>query len=747
MGWKLLTGDLFSPSSTAPIGDGGFAFFAASAKDIAETITHRRERRIQTRATTITAPRTEHVTTRPAPLLSTSQKKRLQKRQSLPTGSSTETDDTDDLRGGARPGDGTDNLRGGARPGNSGETVKKRGSHLYRRCEHTCRVIPMSHRIEKSKSQLHIQLSDPKISTDRSITPEDTLFVTNRDLASTQEKFREWKKQREDGACPETLLNGDQGRRRERSSTISSPERPQGSCMSSPSSVGPETLLGGRQRRRQWARGRSSTITSPEIEGRCMSSASSVDGEYVTICRMSFGGEDDSESVSSETSSGRMKGIERQNEIDVSSPMGESEQRGFICIRPRTNAFSETENDLLPPVSGQLSPPLPPSPAPRRQAMICKQQSLVGTQGDKGRVWQCNEDTCMLAPRPPNLATIPQKSGSDPQLSTRLSSELTDSHEYLKILPTKPKPIKKPIKKPKPLPRAHKQLPESLPLYENTFNMTPPTPTSPEKPCKPRAPTPPDLNQLDVKTLFSTQRSLSESNLYTNLPGGGGGGGGLGERQETDDDYVEMMPYIRHPPLYVNCSEAGILSSPQVHPGVTLRPSAEVATRRMLRQTSHSAGDLPAPLGSSFPLYVNEMPCVGSFLDTEQLYANGQFIMEWCLYGNTSDEQVSSGIHSGSHGNATEPGRYGDSGLGSTPSCSPLVASRSRSFSLDNVRNASTVFPTQKMTHHNLQIVNPAASVPTEWQSPHCTKPCRRSQTEGCSQNNQYENYPLITSS
>ena len=81
-------------------------------------------------------------------------------------------------------------------------------------------------------------------------------------------------------------------------------------------------------------------------------------------------------------------------------------------------------------------------------------------------------------------------------------------------------------------------------------------------------------------------------------------------------------------------------------------------------------------------MYVNSSACVASFLETEDIYENGSQVMEYYLYGDSSR------LLPGSCGNngMTKPCNYGDSGLGSTPSCSPLLGQRS--FSLDDVRKA-----------------------------------------------------------
>jgi hypothetical protein len=188
-----------------------------------------------------------------------------------------------------------------------------------------------------------------------------------------------------------------------------------------------------------------------------------------------------------------------------------------------------------------------------------------------------------------------------------------------------------------------------------------------------------------VQTLLSSQRSLSESNLFSGLPGG--------EQESQEDDYVDMSHYNREcwgqQQMYVNYSDlhegGGFQDSPPESPppaalgvGVTLR------RRGMQRQASSSVGDLRAAVDAPQPLYENARACTGLFRETEELYENGQHVMEYFMYGHVEGERPA--------GRGVVTALCGDSGLGSTPSSSPLLAHhQQRSFSLDDVRQAGTL--------------------------------------------------------
>lgn len=309
------------------------------------------------------------------------------------------------------------------------------------------------------------------------------------------------------------------------------------------------------------------------------------------------------------------------------------------------------------------------------------------------------------------LTSTQQKSSSDPELRR---SELVNSHEYLTILPPD-SPKKKAPKKPIPTPRTHKPekpVPESLPLYVNTFHATPPT--------LPPSGNPVSYAKMGLDILMASQRSLSESNLV---------------KQDTEDDeYVDMTQFQQCKflqPHYINYSEmiqAG-LSPPLRDPEMTLRG-------KLRQQKSGSVGDTPRNFTPhKTPLYVNARGCVSSFMETEDIYENGQHCMEYYLYGNTSN-----------HDN--HPGSY-DSGLGSTPSCSPLLGQRS--FSLNDVSQAGSVTQAQhwekeadvkKVDPETHRAVRPEKVVrkPCKWLTPLCA---RRVQGEG----RHYENLPLMATS
>ena len=437
----------------------------------------------------------------------------------------------------------------------------------------------------------------------------------------------------------------------------------------------------GHMRRVKWAEQRVSSISTPEME-LLSSTCSSVDGGYVYITRgwdigdHSSDEEREVESCNHRTESADGK-LRRQRKIDISSP---TEDREFVGLRPRTNAISEVVNT---------------SPT-HRGKHTRKQPSLEKMLAERGS--SCSDETCRLAPRSPRLANTYQKSCSDPELR---GLEITSSHEYLTILPPD-SPKKKRPKKPIPTPRAQKPeklIPESLPLYVNT----PPTP-------------PPDgssvsYGNMGLERLLSSQRSLSESNLFT-------GGGD----ETEDDEYVDMTHFQgrnRLHPHYINYCELnqGNVAPPLCDPEVTLRG-------KLRAQKSGSVGDKPLNLSSQGPpMYVNSRGCVPCFFETEDIYENGQHCMEFYLYGNTGGCS------------------YEDSGLGSTPSCSPLLGQRS--FSLDDVRQAGSVAHTQywveevKKLDPEAQRAGAAVGTPCHWLTPRC----------GRGREHAYENLPLIATS
>ena len=620
----------------------------------------------------------------PPGIISTSfHKKKFLNRKSLPTSPSTEGDTSGDSSSSVQEGGAThtDGATGTGKPA------------LVRKCARRYRVVPMSHQLEKSKSQLKLKLklSDPNASSsskDSLFSPDEPMYVTNAELAGPQDQFREWKKNKE---------------RAENDGS------------------GSELSLTGQQLRQKWMRGRSSTISTPEERKDCHTTAlSSQDGDYVSMSRWWGEGGGEEDSALSETSLGKLRGLERQQKIDTISPSGRQHEREFFNIRPRTNAFSE------------LSPASPLDRHPGRQVpIITRQQSTRKEKGGREMVWQCDDDMCTLVPRAPNLAALPQKSGSDPQLSSRRSLDLTNSHEYLTILPPNLAEKRAP-KKPKPTPR--KQLPSSLPLYENDIHMTPPTPTADGRERRSPAPSPTRLvSRLDVQRLLFSQRSLSESNLYDNTGGG-----------STDDDYVDMTSY-HHRPCYTNHNDLQQNPDSSTSPDLTVtsEPESEVMTfeRRMRSQSSCSVGDVPLQLTDIPHMYENSR-CIDSLLNVQDLYENGGHVRDYYLHGNTGDKQVD-------HGNKTELGNHGDSGLGSTPSCSPLLASIHRSYSLGDVRQTNT--PSQQVadtTHHHhhhsptgAEKPRAARRKPCKWQLPCCTKAVRSRKNH-----THYENLPLIPS-
>ena len=599
---------------SSPNGEGGFAFFTDSAKDIAATITHRKEMRIQARsAAALPPPIDEDDATKSSP-----RHQRLQNIMSDPVSPSAEIDL--DFMPGSVP--------------EREARLKDRGEQSsLRKCARKSRVIPISHQLEKAKSQLKLQLGEDGAEQQKEkrgtplFTPDEPTHIATDKLANYQEKFREWKRVR--------------GQRETRSRT-------------SPGVLSPES---GSQQKLCSPVDRRSTISTPTSD-RPTSDMSSLDGDYVTINRQSHGEEE--ESGESETSLGRLQGLQRQTKIDIHSPHDIlQDPPQFIQTRPRTNAISYG------------SPPLSSSP----DRLLWSPDRVQTNRTLAGKEFRCDENTCWLQTRAPPLSTTQQKSGSDPQLSTRVNDDLLASAEYLKVVPPNP-PSKKIPKKPKPTPRTRK--PANLPLPQRTsaFTMTPPTPTLPGGQVR-NSPSPiRSLNRgLDVRTLLSSQRSLSESNLFSNLS------------NDSEDDYVDMSHYQKQweqRQLYVNFNE--------LHPVVPREMSLQ--RRAMRRQASSSCGDLPAAATVDVPqpLYENAKCCTVLFGETEVAYENGRHAMEHFMYGQAGEgnDSVDPGTSSkSSRGNVTGPCSYGDSGLGSTPSGSALLTCQQRSFSLDDVRQVA----------------------------------------------------------
>jgi hypothetical protein len=628
---------VITTEGTSPIGEGGFTFFSESAKDIAATITHRRDMRIKARSACV-SPLVEE-DDRGVPTGSTKKtpplkRKRVQGMKSLPISPTTEREDFC-FKGNAA----------GKAGAETGRKEPEQGSG--RVCVRMNRVIPISHQLEKSRSQKRLQLNLKPDSIDSLLSPEEPHYVTNTSLAGHQKKFYEWKEdrlkqlqqqQQEAGRHPHT--GGEDG--------------------SETSQGGGERGTIGRERRQQWTEGRHSTVSMPERGDWSSSSVSSLEGEYVSICRLDCAGESCSERSTSDADESsldrRTRGLERQVKIDVVSP---AEQRELLGMRPRTNAFSETSPTQKQ--SGQL---------PWRR----EDGGTVGRGAGRERGLQCNGEVCVLVPRKPALASIPQKSGSDPVLSRHTDFDLTTSQEYLTILPWDGLPKKTP-KKPVPTPRTHKPPPQSLPLYENTIHAMPPTLTITSPTTAGQMSPSSSKTRLDVRALLSSQqRSLSEITLYSSTAGGGS--------LDEDDQYVDMTQFQRQllQPLYENCDG-------MTHYNYGLRPCDPEVTFRggLQRQRSSSMGDIPTNHSSQGPphIYENSRACVASFMETEDIYENGPHVMEYYLYGKTP-------FSSGSYGNETTTKlcNYGDSGLGSTPSCSPLLGQRS--FSLDDVRRGGS---------------------------------------------------------
>ena len=612
---------LLSVCRSSPNGEGGFAFFAESAKDIAATITHRKEMRIQTRSAAALPPpqndEEEEDTTKTSP-----RHQKLQNVMSDPVSPSSET-----------------SLDFTPSSASERETqLRDRGEQTsVRKCARRSRVIPTSHLIQKAKSQLKLQLGDGEGGEDETqqqkkgtplYTPDEPTHVPTNELAVQQEMFKEWKRARNQKGT---------------SKSLTSP-----GAMISPGS-GTRQKLGTPADRR-------STISTPTSE-RPTSNMSSLDGEYVTIHRESFFREEE-ESDESTTSLGKFQGLQRQSKVDLYSPNRDPQDPPqFIHSRPRTNAIS----------NGSPALPSPPHHVPRSPV---EKDRTTATE----KRFQCDGSTCWLQPRGPPLSATQQKSGSDPQLSTRENDDLLSSAAYLKVIHPN-QPPKKTQKKPKPTPRTRK--PESL-LPGSIFTMTPATPTSSEG----QGFNFPNPNHsltrgLDVRSLLSSQRSLSESNLFASS---------TATNDSEDDDYVDMNHYQKQwerGQLYVNYNE--------LHP---VRPREMTLQRKtMRRQVSNSCGDLrtAAMVDEPQALYANAQCCSVLFGETENAYENGRHVMEHYMYGRASEgddtEYPGASAKSG-RGNVTAPCTYGDSGLGSTPSGSPLLTCQQRSVSLTDVRQA-----------------------------------------------------------
>ena len=553
--------------------------------------------------------------------------------------------------------------------------LRERGeqSSLRKCVRGSSRRIPISHQLEKAKSQLKLQLDEGAEQQQKVamplFTPDEPTHIRLDELVIQQQQFKEWKREWE----KERAMRDVAAKRR------TSP----GGVLSPTSSAQKKWVLGSR-----W-----STISTPtpDRESRPFSDMSSQDGDYVTILpryRQGVEEEEEEEEADCEMSLGKLRGLQRQSKIDLYSPSDKLEKPEFVGIRPRTNAITAYDHSPLSSLS-----PTHQSRSPERR------------RGDEAKMMQCDGDSCWLQTRPPRLPATRRKSGSDPQLSTHEDYDLSAS--YLKILPpslptnTAPPPTKKTPKKPKPLPRTRK--PASIPPCEG-FTMTPQTltveygsvPPNPHRSLK---------RGLDVGTLLSNQRSLSESNLFANLS------------KDSEDEYVDMSHYQRgweQPQLYVNYNElnpeclAGYPNSecvagypnPECLAGypVTLREGT-LQRWKMRRQVSNSCGDIPTALlaDKPQPLYENARCCTVLFQETEEVYGNGKHAMEHYLYGSTredeeeeEEESYPSSSSKTKRGNVTAPCTYQDSGLGSTPSGSPLYGCQQRSFSMDDVRQAGS---------------------------------------------------------
>lgn len=604
----------------------------------------RREARIKARAAGITSPvsdggaQMEDAEVEKMPTL-TIPKRKLKGVNSLPTSPSTEmSEPVFPARG--RPRDDSTIVNDG-----SAESIRQRerAQASMRVCARKHRIIPLKHQLQKA-SRLNLGLEN---CPENLLSPEEERFITNKELADYQEKFREWKKHEDRSKMTRRVARGT-----------------------------------GNMRRVRWAEQRVSSISTPETE-LLSSTCSSIDGGYVFITR-GWDVEDHSsdeergvESGSHRTDSSEGK-LRRQRKIDISSP---TEEREFVGLRPRTNAISEVVNTS-------------PTHKAKQTALKRKQPSIEKTLAERG-------SSCHLTSRSPRLANTYQKSCSDPELR---DLETAGSHEYLTILPPD-SPKKKRPKKPIPTPRTQKPeklIPESLPLYVNTLHTTPPTP-------------PPNgsvsYGNMGLDRLLSSQRSLSESNLFKG-----------GSDETEDNEYVDMTQFQgRHllHPHYINYSDLneGNVAPPLCDPSVTLRG-------KLRPQKSGSVGDKPLNLSSQrAPLYVNSRGCVPCFFETEDIYENGQHCMEFYLYGNTGGDYS-----------------FGDSGLGSTPSCSPLLCQRS--FSLNDVRQAGsldTQYWEEEVKRMDQEAQRAAAAVgpPCKWLTPRC----------GRGREHPYENLPPIATS
>ena len=558
-------------------------------------------------------------------------------------------------------------------------------SSLRRKCGRRHRKIPKSHREEKAKSHLRLQLAegaepqqDPAL-----FTPDEPTHMAISELLVQRRKFKEWKEQMKQeeakGKTAPRLLSPDSGdsrerwgHRRQRSSTVSTP--------------------------------------TPDREGMSLSN-SSVDCGYVTISRILPGlkGEGDT----GEESLGKARGLERQRNMDLISPTDVPEEPDYVKMRPRTNAISYV---LLSPTQ----PVATTSQTPPAQT----------AGGGSERAWKCDNDSCWLRPHSPPL--IQQKSGSDPEMSIRTSSNAS----YLTILPPNP-PTKKP-KKPKPTPRSRK--PGSIPLSGHTrLKMTLPTSALPgQGPDNPPVLLLSPHRGLDVRTLLSSQRSLSESNLFSAVSP---------TETDTEDDYVDMTHYREswghmyinyHDLLDTGCDSP---ASPQHHDDNDLMQQEQ--RRGMRRQASSSCSDLPTEAVLRQPVYENARRCAVSFIETDRAYVNGREAMRFYMYGCVGDEEEEEefddqSLWSGARGVVTALCCHGDSGLGSTPSSSPILYKQQRSFSMDDLRQ----LPSKSHPPHHGRLVDQGEpgrpAQPWQWQ------PCRAKVQPGYAHNHGYENLPLM---
>ena len=688
----------------APIGEGGFAFSTESAKDIADIVTQRRERRLQLRSAAVSPPsstnnageeasRDASPTTKSTRVPNLPRKKKLSAMKSLPSTSSTE--EKENPPSGTKQRTKTQGSRSVFEASDDSVNAKALKQHeqaSIRMCARKARIIPKSHLLQKAKTQFHLNLGngDSESGAGTLFTPEEQNYITNTELGHHQQKFHEWKqkmKHRED----------ESGRESQESSLSEA----------------------GREKRQGWVQRRSFTITSPIRENDyVIADHPSLDSEYVYITR----GE--------ASRNGSTTGLQRQRNVNALSPM---EGKEFLGIRPRANAFSEASSfsERSKSTLGLQNP----FPSPTTKPQLHKQVS-AGAEREEGgeslepQVWQCNDETCFLVPRPHKLASIQQKSSSDPQLSLQKDLELSIAHEYLTILP--PESRKKPCKKPIPTPRTFKpQLPQSLPLNENSIHTTPPTPCEPECSSSDERCDLPNF-QSGLELLLSSQRSLSESNLYSSVRG-------TGEDVE-DDDYVDMSQFCFGEEICMNSNELQpefdtlALTPREVETPIRARfqrqrsgsmgafpkissqqgphtyenvgnclapPPQDVATSLrggLQRQRSSSTGDLAKLSIQGVHMYENSRNCLSNFLETEEIYENGEHCMEYYLYGETSsnyDDATNKSDHRGNTVPTTSGfGSYGDSGLGSTPNCSPLLIHRS--FSLDDMRLGGTAELTEQ---------------------------------------------------